>query len=167
MNARAAPRLEAIFAVAENHVIGRAGQLPWDYPEDRAHFRRITLGHVVILGRRTWDEVGSPLEGRHNVVVSRSFEPPPGVLVAPSLEAALETAASLGPLAFVIGGARLFSEAMPRVERVYVTRIPGRPAGDVFFEFDPSPFELVQESRGASGLVFQVYDRARNLARSP
>ena len=69
-------RLSLIFAVAENGVIGRGGALPWDYPEDREHFLRTTEAHPVIMGRRTWEERGTPLPGRTNIVVSKSFVPP-------------------------------------------------------------------------------------------
>src|SRR5688500_2284957 len=124
-----------ILAVAANGVIGRAGGLPWDEPEDRAHFEATPRGATVIMGRRTWDETGVPLEGRVNIVVSRSFEPPQGVYVARDLEDAITLAARVGTgETFVIGGARLFAEAAPRARRVYLTEMPGAPEGDTFFE---------------------------------
>lgn len=152
--------LQAIFAVAENGVIGRAGKLPWDHPEDREHFRRTTWGHVVIMGRRTWEEVGAALPGRTNLVVSSGFAPPPGVLAARSLDEALELAAALDPDPFVIGGAQLLEAAMPRVGRVHLTLIPGCPPGDTRFELDRRGFRLVSERPGGQGLRFLVLERA-------
>jgi dihydrofolate reductase len=151
--------LSLIFAVAENGAFGMAGGLPWNYPEDRAHFARTTRGHAVIMGRRTWDERGTPLPDRVNVVVSRAMTPPPDVLVAPDLDRALSYAYARDPEPFLIGGARLFDEALPRATRVYVTWIPGRPQADTFFDFDPRPFRVAREWNGAAGLRFQVLDR--------
>jgi dihydrofolate reductase len=155
------PPLALIFAVARNGVIGNAGKLPWSYPEDRARYEAITHGHAVIMGRRTWDEFGVPLPGRHNVVVSRTVGSlPDGVHGAPDLDHALEIARSLDPFPFVIGGVRLFEEAMPKVTRVYMTEIPESPEGDTFFRFDPAPFHDEAREVTASGLVFRVLERA-------
>jgi dihydrofolate reductase len=122
-----------ILAVAANGVIGRGGALPWSEPEDRAHFEATTRGGTVIMGRRTWEETGRPLDGRANIVVSRSFVP--GAYRAANLDEAIALAERLGHgESFVIGGARLFEEAAPRARRIYLTEIPGRPAGDTVFD---------------------------------
>jgi dihydrofolate reductase len=153
------PELNLMVAVADNDVIGRNGQLPWDHPEDRAFFFEHTRGHVVVMGRRTWEEAGAPLEGRHSVVVSRELVLPPGVERAPSLDQALALAWARDPAPFVIGGSRIFTEAMPRVTRALITRVPGRPDGDATFHFDPTGFALVHERTGAGGLRFQEWLR--------
>jgi dihydrofolate reductase len=147
-------RLTLIFAIDEAGVIGRDGALPWDFPEDRAHFDRTTRGHAVVMGRRTWDERGEPLPGRTNIVVSRTFVPPPGVLVARSLDEALAAAWRIDEEPFVIGGVRLFEEALPRATRVVVTDIPGEHEGDTIFRFDRSALRVVSSREGERGLVF-------------
>ncbi|GMV12900.1 MAG: dihydrofolate reductase [Polyangiaceae bacterium] len=152
--------LQAILAVADNGVIGSAGRLPWDHPEDREHFRLTTWGHAVLMGRRTWEEVGSALPGRENVVLSSRLVAPAGARVATSLDAALELAFALDPEPFVIGGAALFAAAWPRVRRVYLTRIPGAPPGDTRFEPDLAGFRLLEERAGLAGLRYLVLERA-------
>src|SRR5881392_1373461 len=104
-------KLYLVAAVAANGVIGRNGQLPWRLPEDLKHFKRLTLGHPVIMGRRTWESLGRALPGRDNIVVTRTagYEAP-GAAVASSLEAALALCAGES-VAFVIGGEQLFAES--------------------------------------------------------
>lgn len=140
-------RLALIFAVAENGVIGKDGGIPWSFPEDRAHFERTTAGHVVIMGRRTWEETGAALPGRTNIVVSRTMPPQVGAVVVPTLDAALEHAWRIDDEPFVIGGVRLFEEAMPRATRLYVTEIALRPEGDTVLHFDRTRFRVVSERR--------------------
>lgn len=140
-------RLALIFAIAENGVIGKDGALPWSFPEDRDHFERTTAGHVVIMGRRTWEETGAALPGRTNVVVSRNMSTPRGATVVPSLDAALEHAWRLDEEPFVIGGVRMFEEALPRATRLYVTEIALRPEGDTVLHFDRTRFRVVSERR--------------------
>jgi dihydrofolate reductase len=125
-----------ILAVAANGVIGRGGGLPWSEPEDRAHFETTTRGATVIMGRRTWEETGTPLAGRVNIVVSRTFDPPAGVHRALDLDEAVAIAERVGAAReiFVIGGARLFEEAAGRARRVHLTEIPGAREGDTVFD---------------------------------
>jgi dihydrofolate reductase len=151
--------LSLIFAVGRNGAIGRNGGLPWDYPEDRKHFANTTRGHAVIMGRRTFDEVGEPLPDRKNIVVSRTFEPRPGVAVVKSLREALDLAYSQDPSPFVIGGVKLFTEALPLATRAYVTEIPEAPQADTFFHFDGSGFRVAEEHTTSSGLRFVTYAR--------
>lgn len=151
--------LSLIFAVGENDAIGKKGGLPWDLPEDRKHFFRTTRGHAVIMGRRTFDEVGEPLPDRTNIVVSRTFPPRDGVEVVPSLAAALDKAYAVDPSPFVIGGVRLFTDAMPLATTVYVTYVPESPDADTFFHFDPSGFRVVEDRATSSGLRFVTYAR--------
>jgi len=151
--------LALIVAVGENGAIGVAGRLPWDYPDDRAHFARTTRGHAVIMGRRTWEETGGPLPGRHNIVVSRSLESVAGAQVAPSLDSALQLAWALDPEPFVIGGTRLFEEALPRITRAFVTLVPESPQADTFFHFDATGFRLVSEDVGKRGERYREYER--------
>lgn len=151
-----------ILAVADNGVIGRGGGLPWNEPEDRAHFEATTRGATVIMGRRTWEETGKPLEGRVNIVVSRTFTPPPGVHRAADLDEAIAIAEREGKgEPFVIGGVRLFEEAAPRARRVYLTQIPGSPEGDTVFDrgvLDRAGLAPVSSRTTASGVRFVVLE---------
>jgi dihydrofolate reductase len=155
-----------ILALAANGALGLAGKLPWSLPEDREHFERTTQGHVVIMGRRTWEEEGRPLPGRVSIVVSRSFVASPtdaGVVhAARSLDEALALAYRLddAPGPFVIGGAQLFADALPRVTRIYLTEIATAPEADVFFELDRTGFTATSERAGAAGVRYLVLERA-------
>jgi dihydrofolate reductase len=125
--------LTLIVAVAENGVIGSRGALPWRLPDELAHFKRTTVGKPVLMGRRTYESLGRPLPGRANVVVSRDPKfTTHGALVARDLDEAIGMHAA-APEQFVIGGASLYAEALPRAERIYLTRVHARPTGDVHF----------------------------------
>src|SRR5262245_44331457 len=107
-SAAAPPALTLIAAVSRNGVIGKAGKVPWDLPEDRAYFRGATMGHAIIMGRRTWDETGRALDGRRNIVVSRSSDLAlPGAEVVSTLEQAIALARRFDAEPFVIGGAEI------------------------------------------------------------
>lgn len=112
------------------------------------------------MGRRTWEERAAPLEGRTNIVVSRSFEPPRGVDRASDLDGALAIARRASDREpFVIGGVRLFEEAVPRARRIYLTEIPESPEADTFFHLDRRGLEVTSERTTASGLRFLVLER--------
>jgi dihydrofolate reductase len=130
------PRITLIVARARNGVIGRAGTLPWRLPEDLAFFKRTTMGHPIVMGRRTWESIGRPLPGRRNIVVSRQAGfVAAGAEVVPSLDEALCLCAGAGEL-FVIGGAQLYGEALPRADRLIVTEIDADFDGDTHW---PAP----------------------------
>ena len=125
--------LSLIVAVAENGVIGARGALPWRLPDELALFKRTTLGKPVLMGRRTYESLGRPLPGRANVVLSRDPKfTSHGALVARDLDEAIGMHAA-APEQFVIGGASLYAEALPRAERIHLTRVHARPSGDVYF----------------------------------
>jgi dihydrofolate reductase len=153
--------LTLVAAVARNGVIGRGGQLPWDLPEDRAHFRRTTLGHAVIMGRRTWDERGTPLEGRRNIVVSRGGAVSgSGREVVATLEEALAAARTTDPEPIVIGGAEIFRLALPLATRMILTELDFDAQGDtVFPPFDRAQWR-VTERRPGDRAVYVTYQRA-------
>jgi dihydrofolate reductase len=145
-------RLSVIVAVAENGVIGKDNALPWRLPEDLKHFKAITFGHPVVMGRKTFESIGRPLPGRLNLVVSRNPDyRPEGVTVAASLESAIQKAGAAQEV-FVIGGSALFKEALPKADRVYLTRIHRDFSGDVFFPEAElaGRFQTVKESRHES-----------------
>ena len=145
-------RIAIIAAVARNRVIGAGNRMPWHLPEDLKRFRRLTLGHAVIMGRRTFESIGKPLAERSNIVVTRSRDwTCSGCHAADSLESAL-AAVDEPQDAFVIGGAEIYALALPVARRIYMTEIERDFEGDAFFpEFDRSRWREVSRERHASG----------------
>ncbi len=139
--------ISLIAAMAQNRVIGLNGDLPWHLPADLKHFKATTLGKPVIMGRRTWDEVGRPLPGRRNIVISRQAGLQlPGAECVSSLAQALEMTADQAEV-MVIGGAQIYAAALPQAQRFYRTLVCGEPAGDTYFpELDWSQWQLLHES---------------------
>ena len=127
------PRVHVVAAIAANGVIGARGGLPWHLPEDLKHFKALTYGHPVIMGRRTWDSLGKPLPGRENIVVTRRRTlDAPGASIAASLEAALALC-SQAPVAFVIGGGELYAAALRVADILELTEIQRDFEGDARF----------------------------------
>jgi len=151
------PRIYLLAAVAANGIIGANGQLPWRLPEDLQHFKRLTMGHPIIMGRRTWESLKRPLPGRENIVVTRNkgYEAP-GAAVANSLEAALALCVD-EPIVFVIGGSQLFAESLPIAAGLVMTEIDKNYEGDTRFpEYDRSRWKESQRERHvtADGMKF-------------
>ncbi len=145
-------KVVVVAAVARNGVIGANGQLPWRLPGELRHFKEVTLGHPVIMGRHTWDSLPKkPLPGRRNIVVSRTpGYAAPGAEVARSLEEALALCAG-DPLASVIGGSALFEEALPRAHRLELTEIHKNYDGDtVIPAWDRNAWRVAQTETHAS-----------------
>jgi dihydrofolate reductase len=132
-------RLTLVSAVADNGVIGAAGDIPWRIPADFAHFKALTLGHVLVMGRATHASIGRPLPGRTTIVLTR--DPgwsADGVLVAGSLDEALARAAEVDEQVFVAGGAQVYAEALDRAHAQVLTEVHLSPAGDTYYpQFDP------------------------------
>jgi dihydrofolate reductase len=162
-----APRLSLIAALDENGLIGREGGLPWRLPDDLAHFKRLTLGKIVLMGRRTWDSLGRPLPQRRNWVLSRAAEfRPEGASVFHGLEPALQAAA--GEELMVIGGAELYRIALPLAQRLYLTRVHARLHGDTHFPaFEAEQFaetaraHHAADERHAHAFSFLTLERRR------
>ena len=159
------PRLEIVVAMDPDGVIGRDNQLPWHLPDDLRHFKRITTGHTVVMGRRTHESIGRPLPNRRNVVLSRRPGwQAPGIEVQPDLDSAL-AAAGDEPV-FIIGGAELFRETLPRAAVLHLTRVHECFPGDVHFPPPGPGWELVWEevheadARHACGFTFQRLERS-------
>ena len=131
-----------VYAVARGGVIGRGGKLPWDIPEDRAHFDALTRGHAVVMGRKTWDETGAPLPERRTIVISRSPALVlPGAEVALSVEAALALARESDAAPCVVGGAAIFRAALPLATRIERTEIDRTVEGDTVLDLDLVDFD--------------------------
>ena len=127
-----APTITLIAALARNGVIGHNNQIPWKIPGELAYFKRMTMGHPIVMGRKTWESIGRPLPGRRNIVVSRDrCYAAPGAEVAGSLDEALHLVREAE--AFVIGGAQIYAAAMPRAHRMLLTEIDADLEGDTFF----------------------------------
>ncbi len=158
-----------IAAIAANGVIGRDDDLPWRLSADLKRFKALTMGHHLILGRKTFDSIGRALPGRTMVVITRGHpEVPTGVLTADSIETAIDIARDGGDNeAFVAGGAQIYALALPLADRLYLTRIETAFDGDTIFpQFDESDWVLSNEEihpateNAPWQFRFQVWDRA-------
>jgi len=129
--------IAALAAVATNGVIGHKGDLPWRLSSDLKYFKKLTLGHTMIMGRKTFDTIGRPLPGRTTIVVTRNEDfSADGVKRAGSIDEAIGLAGEDEQI-FICGGAEIYALAMPRTDVMYITRVHAEPAGDTFFpEFD-------------------------------
>lgn len=164
------PEITLVAAVADNGVIGAEGGMPWHLPADLAHFKQLTLGKPVLMGRLTWEAIGKPLPGRTNLVLSR--DPAwlaEGATRVASLDEALKIAGEneAGEL-IVIGGAEVYRQALPHAKRIYLTRVHAEPWGDTLFpELEPDEWdevarrEQMSDERNAWDMTFVVLERAR------
>ncbi len=147
------PAISMIVARSRNHVIGRDNQMPWKISADLQFFKRVTMGHPVIMGRKTWESIGRPLPGRRNIVVSRNanYEAKGAELVG-SLEEALNSLNEFERV-FVIGGEQLFKQAFDKADRLYITEIDlDIEGGDTFFAVpDPDNWKEVERTPGSEG----------------
>ena len=153
-----------IVAIARNRVIGRDGALPWHLPDELKYFRRITIGKPVVMGRRTYESIGKPLAGRHNIVVTRNPEfRAQGCSTATSLDHAIAIArgeATPEVEVMILGGADLFAAALPLATRLYLTKVDAAVAGDVFFpDHDATTWrELSREHHAADERHAHAFD---------
>lgn len=139
-------QLHLIVAHARNGVIGKENKLPWYLPEDLKNFKRTTLGKPVIMGRKTWESLGRPLPGRRNIVITRQKDyVAEGATVVSDLQAAIEAVAD-APVAFIMGGAQVYKEALPQVEVAHITYLNADFEGDAYFEpLNPNEWTLTEE----------------------
>jgi dihydrofolate reductase len=127
--------IKAIVAMAENRVIGNAGTIPWHLPEDFKFFKATTMGHAILMGRKTYESIGKPLPGRENIVLSRTMPETQGITVIRSLDEL--KVPSDGRDLFVIGGEEIYRLLLPKVQELYVTKVPRVIEGDTRFpEFE-------------------------------
>ena len=158
--------ISLIVAMTENDVIGRDGDMPWRMSGDLRRFKKITMGHHILMGRKTYESIGRPLPGRTSVVISRTTSyDDPDIRSARNLDQALQLAAGDTEI-FVTGGAQIFALALPLADRIYLTRIRCTLEGDTFFpRVDWSEWNCVEETDHAADEKnqyehsFQIYDR--------
>lgn len=157
---RLAP-LAMIAAMSRNRVIGHQGRLPWHEPEDLRHFKTTTLGHALIMGRKTFECLGKPLPGRRCIVITR--QPawrPAGVEVVATLAEAIRRARDTDPLPFIGGGGEIYALALPEATRIYLTTVDMDAHGDAFFPaLEPTQWRET-ERRVSGRLLFQTLERA-------
>lgn len=150
----ARPHVSLIVAMANNRVIGAGNQIPWKLPAEQQLFKRVTMGHHIVMGRKTYESIGRLLPGRTTIIVTRQAGyAVPGAVIAHSLAEAIALAGGDDEV-FVIGGAELFREALPAADRIHLTVVDADPAGDTFMpDIDP------EEWRESSVEVFPADDR--------
>jgi len=167
------PRLSVIAAMDRNRLIGAGNRLPWRLPADLRRFRALTMGKPVIMGRRTHESIGKPLPGRINVVLSRRpGYRAPGCTVLATLDAAIDAHAGHDEL-MIAGGARLYAEALPRADRMYLTLLDGAFDGDAYFpEFDAGEWREIEREEHPAGedgapCAFRFVVLERRVSRHP
>ena len=146
-------KLSLICAMAENRVIGRNNALPWHLSEDLKYFKATTMGHCIIMGRKTWESIGRPLPGRTSVVITTNPDyVAEGARVVHSLDEAISFAESLSVIdgteeAFIIGGAGLYAAALPKAQRFHLTRVHAQVEGDTYLEeFDDGEWQEINRT---------------------
>ncbi len=167
-----AVRVSLIVAMASNRCIGINNELPWKLPEDLKYFKQVTSGKAIIMGRTTYDSLGRPLPNRTNIVMTRDvdWEGPIGTRVVHSLEAALALAEAVAVSNYqdevvVIGGAQIYAQLLPQVERLYITEVHTEVVGDAFFpelnttEWQETSRRKHSDEASEIGYDFVVYDR--------
>ncbi len=148
-------RLSILVAMAKNRVIGRNNQLPWHLPADLKHFKFLTMGQIIVMGRKTYESIGRSLPGRENIIITRQLGYEiPGATVVSSLQDALlicEESSTISRESFIIGGENLYRQTLGICQRMYITEIQSDFEGDIFFpEFDRSDWEEIQRHKHIS-----------------
>lgn len=152
--------LALVVAIGDGGVIGKDGGLAWRIPEDMRHFKEVTMGHAVIMGRKTHASIGRPLPGRRNIVVSRTADAFDGCELARSLEDAIALARTTDDEPRIIGGALIYEEALPVATRVFLTEVHGAYEGDTFLHLDRSGWRETSRRKGESeGVEFVTLER--------
>lgn len=161
-------KLSAIVAISKNNVIGKDNELPWYLPADLKYFKKITINHPVIMGRKSYEAIGQPLPKRTNIVLTRDpYFIASSIIVAHSVEEALALAYDIDTdEVFVIGGAMIFEHCLPFLDRLYITEIHADFDGDAFFpEWNREDWKLISEDHHTSDkknefdYSFKIYER--------
>ena len=157
--------ISSIVAMASNRVIGHRGDIPWKIPGEQKMFKEITLGHTVIMGRKTYESIGRPLPGRTNIVITRQSDcQAMGCIVAHDLDSALQSCPPQETEAFICGGGQLYQASLPVTDRIYLTVLPREVAGDTYFpEISEADFKMTKSEfiDGVEPYNFYIYDRVK------
>lgn len=159
--------ISLVVAAATNNVIGKDNQLLWKLPNDMRFFKNVTWGMPVIMGRKTFESLAEPLKGRKNIVLSRQAAEADGAIVVKSLDDALFLAKQMDMKeVMVVGGGEIYTQAMEKARRIYLTRVEAEPEGDTYFPaIDPKKWRLVRQDdheadeKHAYNYSFQVWER--------
>ncbi len=158
--------ISAIVAMSSNRVIGYQGQIPWKIPGEQKMFKEITLGHTVVMGRKTYESIGRPLPGRTNIVITRQSDyQASGCTIVHDLDSAFRSCPPGETEAFVCGGGQLYHESMPVTDRIYLTVLPREVEGDTYFpEISEIEFKITKSDffDGVVPYNFFIYDRIKN-----
>lgn len=152
--------LNLMVAYDRNRIIGADGSLPWHYPQDLKHFKRTTMGHAIIHGRKSFEDFGKPLPGRRNIILTRrpGYQAS-GCEVVSDLASAIALARETDPEPFILGGAEVYRQALPHITRMYLTEIDASHSGDTKFpEFDEAQWQETQREEDGI-LVFRTLER--------
>ena len=155
--------ISLIVAMASNRVIGNKGDIPWKIPGEQKMFKKITLGHSVIMGRKTYESLGRPLPGRTNIVVTRQTDyQTSGCTIVHDIDGAIKSCSAEESEAFICGGGQLYRESFSMADRIYLTVIPREIAGDTYFPEIPEAEFTVNKSEFIDGIEpyhFYIYER--------
>ena len=159
------PEIILIAAMAKNRVIGKGNAIPWHVPEEQQRFKEITMGHTLVMGRKTHESIGRPLPGRRTIVISRQRDfTAPGCTVVQSLEEALEQGRESDKV-FIAGGAEIFRLALPLADAIYLSILHREVAGEILFpQFSEAEFPLAEQQTvgGPNPYTFAIYRRRRD-----
>lgn len=157
--------ISLIVAMASNRVIGDKGEIPWRIPGEQKMFKEITMGHTMIMGRKTYEAIGRALPGRTNIVITRQTDyAAPDCIVVHDLESALESCPSDENEAFIIGGGQIYQETIGSADRIYLTVVPKEVPGDTYFpEFSDSDFKITRSDfiDAVEPYHFYIYERVQ------
>ncbi|WP_449536640.1 dihydrofolate reductase [Ferdinandcohnia sp. Marseille-Q9671] len=161
--------ISLLLAMDKNQLIGKDNDLPWRLPADLAYFKRVTMGHPIIMGRKTYDSIGRPLPGRENIIVTRDKTyHAEGCKVIHSIEEIVTLSENTEQELFVIGGAEIFKEILPYSDRLYITEIEEEFEGDTYFPaFDKADWKVISKEKGIKDeknqydYTFLVYEKVK------
>nr|WP_309100649.1 dihydrofolate reductase [Fredinandcohnia onubensis] len=159
--------ISLLVAMDKNQLIGKDNDLPWRLPADLAYFKRVTMGHPIIMGRKTYDSIGRPLPGRENIIVTRDTSyKAEGCKVIHSIEEIVKMNQQTDQELFVIGGAEIFKEILPHSDRLFITEINEEFEGDTYFPaFNKTEWKVISDEKGIKDeknlydYTFLVYER--------
>ena len=158
-------RISLIVAMASNRVIGNKGDIPWKIPGEQKMFKSITLGHTVVMGRKTFESLDGPLPGRTNIVVTRQVDyKAPDCVIVHNLESAIRSCAAEEDEVFICGGGQLYRESLSQADRIYLTVIPKQIPGDTYFpELPAAEFTIIKSEfiDGVEPYHFYIYERIK------